>query len=96
MPSGSVEGVHILGAPVDDHQAGHLVAIATGEDPRILGPVRVPDQHIRAGDASVVQRCVQLVRDAAGRARLRAGLAPAEAGPVVGDDATEGRQFGLD
>ena len=53
------------------------------------------DQHVRAGDARVLKRRVQLVRHAAGCAWLRTRSAPPEARPVVGDDAAEGRQLRL-
>ena len=77
---------------VDQDQPHHLVRIQVPEHPDDQAAVGMSGQHVRPADARPFERGVQLGGALGCIQRLFAGIAPAQARPVVSDDARHLRQ----
>ena len=80
---------------IDQDERRDVSAIALREDAHDEAAERVADEHERRRHAGASEQHVQLVGDAAGRARHRPGIAPAESGAIVAAGARQTRDLRL-
>jgi hypothetical protein len=89
-------GAPVLGiGGVEQHEAGDLRTVPLDEEPGDEPAEGVSDEDVGRRDVRAVQQLPQLAGDTSGRARERARIAPAEAGPIVDARPREPRHLGL-
>jgi hypothetical protein len=76
---------------IDQHQPGGILAISRCEDAHDEAAERMPDEQVGRGLTGPLEQRPELAGDPSRRARPRAGLAPSEAGAIIGARAREAR-----
>src|SRR6516162_10384716 len=78
---------------INQHDTADLLRIASGEEQHGQAPKRMSDQQVRWWNFGFGEKGMKLVDNAGGGARLPTRVAPAEAGPIVADDARRFRKL---